>query len=137
MRDVGALEHGPIAAYDLVDPIVILKVVVPRNVVILRVLGTPDQAAALIVGASHGLEPDREVDVLRVRVLDQGDVENGVVALGRLGQRLARVRVDDLPLADLVREALGDDTRLVAVERPGLFRVVRGEQREGRGPDQR
>src|SRR5262249_36240011 len=137
MLDVGVLERlGTSAVNDLVDPVVVLQVVVAGDVVVLGILGAPDQATPLISLAFDRLQLDGEVHVLGVGAVDQGDVEVGARATGGLGQRLARVRLDDLPLAGLVREAPGNGPGLIVVESPGLLGVVPGQQGNGQGPDE-
>ena len=53
-RDLGAGELGPLAVLDLVDAEVVLERVVAADVVVVLVLGPPDQAAAAVDLAGDG-----------------------------------------------------------------------------------
>ena len=119
--DLGRLELGPLAVLDLVDAEIVLERVVPRDVIILRVHGPPDEAAAAIELAGDGFELHAKVNVFVARSLHQSDVKRGIVVPGFLVEDTIFAVAGDFPLADLVGKAAGDLAGLVLLEVPGCL----------------
>ena len=131
------LELGAFSVLDLVNAKVVFQRVVARDVVVLRILGPPDQTAATVDLTGDGLELDAQVDVLVARPLRQRDVERRVFVLGFLVEDVVIAVQGDLPLADLAGETLGDLAGLVRFKAPGSLGSLASPSQSRKPPRRR
>src|SRR5260370_22560669 len=88
---LGRFQLHALVVHNLVEPIVVFQRVHARDVVVVRVLGAPDDSAALVFLALDRLEMNTDFPVLEAAVLRNAQIEDFLGTGSGLGQGEARL----------------------------------------------